>query len=148
MYEKKSCMSNLPFYDISTRIHCLIISPRLCPRSPPPFAHPSDAFSTAGIFVLAIKVEWFCFPQGLFLQSAVSRPTPHMSSFVRFTSGVRSYGICLTFYREVSVSSRPAESRVSSFFARGAVGIASSVGWLCDARFTARLFFLKFVPFI
>ncbi|CAN0514657.1 unnamed protein product, partial [Ectocarpus sp. 12 AP-2014] len=49
------------------------------------------------------KVEWFCFPQGLFLRSAASQPAPHVSSFVRFTSGVRSYGLCLTFYRPVDV---------------------------------------------
>eukprot|EP00752_Nemacystus_decipiens_P001367 g1356.t1 len=49
------------------------------------------------------KVEWFCFPQGLFLRSAASQPAPHVSSFVRFTSGVRSYGLCLTFYRQVGV---------------------------------------------
>lgn len=49
------------------------------------------------------QVEWFCFPQGLFLRSAASQPAPHVSSFVRFTSGVRSYGLCLTFYRPVDV---------------------------------------------
>ncbi|CAM9452689.1 unnamed protein product, partial [Ectocarpus sp. 8 AP-2014] len=49
------------------------------------------------------KVEWFCFPQGLFLRSAASQPAPHVSSFVRFTAGVRSYGLCLTFYRPVDV---------------------------------------------
>ncbi|CAM9215574.1 unnamed protein product [Scytosiphon promiscuus] len=49
------------------------------------------------------KVEWFCFPQGLFLRSSASQPAPHVSSFVRFTSGVRSYGLCLTFYRRVDV---------------------------------------------
>lgn len=48
-------------------------------------------------------MEWFCFPQGLFLLSAAAQPAPHVSSFVRFTSGVRSYGLCLTFYRQVGV---------------------------------------------
>lgn len=48
-------------------------------------------------------MEWFCFPQGLFLRSSASQPAPHVSSFVRFTSGVRSYGLCLTFYRRVDV---------------------------------------------
>lgn len=53
------------------------------------------------------QVEWFCFPQGLFLLSSASQPAPHVSSFVRFTSGVRSYGLCLTFYRQVDVSEEP-----------------------------------------
>ena len=67
-----------------------------------------------------LKVEWFCFPQGLFLKSSVSQPTPHMSFFVRFTSGVRSYGICLTFYREVAVSTDQTEGLMSTFFRAGA----------------------------
>ncbi|CAM9277809.1 unnamed protein product, partial [Discosporangium mesarthrocarpum] len=49
------------------------------------------------------KVEWFCFPQGVFLVDSPTQPSPHVSSFVRFTAGVRSYGICLTFYRRVGV---------------------------------------------
>ncbi|CAM9472554.1 unnamed protein product, partial [Sphacelaria rigidula] len=50
------------------------------------------------------KVEWFCFPQGLFLVSSAGQPAPHVSSFVRFMSGVHSYGLCLTFYRQVEIS--------------------------------------------
>lgn len=55
-------------------------------------------------FVAARQVEWFCFPNGLFLVSSAGQPAPHVSSFVRFTSGVRSYGLCLTFYRQVDTS--------------------------------------------
>ncbi len=62
---------------------------RKTPPSPPPPPPP--------------QVEWFCFPQGLFLRSAAAQPAPHVSSFVRFTSGVRSYGLCLTFFREVDL---------------------------------------------
>lgn len=52
-------------------------------------------------------MEWFCFPQGLFLVSSAAQPAPHVSSFVRFMSGVHSYGLCLTFYRQVAVSDVP-----------------------------------------
>ena len=30
------------------------------------------------------RVEWFCFPQGLFLEAAAHCPAPGLSSFVRF----------------------------------------------------------------
>lgn len=36
--------------------------------------------------------------------SSAGQPAPHVSSFVRFMSGVHSYGLCLTFYRQVEIS--------------------------------------------
>ncbi|CAM9530596.1 unnamed protein product [Chrysoparadoxa australica] len=47
------------------------------------------------------KVEWFCFPQGLYITAHKSAPTPRVGSFIRFSSGIRSYGLCLTFYKPV-----------------------------------------------
>eukprot|EP00903_Cladosiphon_okamuranus_P012628 g11814.t1 len=73
------------------------------------------------------KVEWFCFPQGLFLMSAASQPAPHVSSFVRFTSGVRSYGLCLTFYRQVDVLEEE-EEKSNLFVATGGKGGESADG--------------------
>ena len=78
------------------------------PLSPPPRGPtPSDSGlnmrRSPTLMCTRAQVEWFCFPQGLFLLSAASQPAPHVSSFVRFTSGVRSYGLCLTFYRQVDV---------------------------------------------
>ncbi|CAM9758143.1 unnamed protein product, partial [Hapterophycus canaliculatus] len=67
------------------------------------------------------KVEWFCFPQGLFLRSSASQPAPHVSSFVRFTSGVRSYGLCLTFYRRVDVVEETTLFTASGSASRGAL---------------------------
>ncbi|CAM9789122.1 unnamed protein product, partial [Choristocarpus tenellus] len=63
------------------------------------------------------KVEWFCFPQGVYLVDSPTQPSPHVSSFVRFTAGVRSYGLCLTFYRPAGV-----RGEVNGMPGRGKVG--------------------------
>lgn len=44
-------------------------------------------------------VDWFCFPGGLFLEASITRPPPRTSFFVT-DSGVRSYGLCLTYYHQ------------------------------------------------
>ncbi len=45
-----------------------------------------------------MKDDWFCFPDGLYLKASDDRPHPSLSSFIRCSSGVKSYGLSLTMY--------------------------------------------------
>jgi trimeric autotransporter adhesin len=65
------------------------------------------------------RVEWFCFPGGLRLRASVRRPQPRLGAFVRFINGVRSYGLCLTYYRRATVVA-PSTSTAASTAAAAA----------------------------
>ncbi len=51
-----------------------------------------------------MKDDWFCFPDGLYLKASDDRPHPSLSSFIKCSNGVKSYGLSLTIYFPAKIS--------------------------------------------